>query len=166
MTAKAMNRRQYRYESEESVSSAPMLILAAVALFGLALLMLYICLAAPQQGIGMGEIRDVMRGLGGDLAVALPLILVWGGALRIAAARGKRVSALRAVADVMLFVCLFTAVHVFFTRDIDENHIVLHNFFNFVSRSYRMGVGGGALAPKNTATRAQLAAILQRFLTK
>lgn len=145
MTAKAMNRRQYRYESEESVSSAPMLILAAVALFGLALLMLYICLAAPQQGTGMGEIRDVMRGLGGDLAVALPLILVWGGALCIAAARGKRVSALRAVADVMLFVCLFTAVHVFFTERVIRERMTITSFANFVSKSYGFGAGGGAI---------------------
>ncbi len=145
MTARAMNRRRYQYESEDTVSNGPMLILAAVALFGLALLMIYICLAAPQQGTGMGEIRDVMRGLGGDLAVALPLILVWGGALCICAARGKRVSVLRAVADLMLFVCLFTAVHVFFAERVVRERMTITSFANFVSKSYGFGAGGGAL---------------------
>ena len=133
------------YEDREAGSSAPMLILAAVALFGLALLMLYICLAAPQQGTGMGEIRDVMRGLGGDLAVALPLILVWGGVLCINAARGRRVSPLRAVADLMLFVCLFTAVHVFFAERVIRERMTITSFANFVSKSYGYGAGGGAL---------------------
>ncbi len=145
MTARAMNRRQYQYENEDTVSSGPMLILAAVALFGLALLMLYICLAAPQQGTGMGEIRDVMRGLGGDLAMALPLILVWGGALCICAARGRRVSVLRAIADLMLFVCLFTAVHVFFAERVVRERMTITSFANFVSKSYGYGAGGGAL---------------------
>ena len=54
-----------------------LLILAAVALFGLAVLLVYICVVPPTDGTGMGAIRDVLRGLGGSLAVALPLVLVF-----------------------------------------------------------------------------------------
>ena len=80
-----------------------MLILAAVALFGVAILLIYICVASPQQGTSMGAIRDVMLGLGGSLAVALPLVLVWAGVLCIGAARGMRLSPLRVGASVPEF---------------------------------------------------------------
>ena len=68
----------------------------------------------------MGAIRDVLRGLGGSLAVALPLVLAWAGVLCVGAARGMRVSAFRVIADVLLIVCLFTAVHVFFAGRIEQ----------------------------------------------
>jgi hypothetical protein len=56
-------------------SGAPMKVFFAVALFGLAFLMVYIAVASPQQGTAMGAIRDVLLGLGGGLAAALPLVL-------------------------------------------------------------------------------------------
>ena len=87
LASRASNRQVY--EERDTGSSAPMLILAAVALFGLAVLLTYICVAAPQQGTGMGAIRDAMRGLGGSMAVALPLVLAWAGVLCVGAARGR-----------------------------------------------------------------------------
>ena len=133
------------YEEREAASSAPMLILAAVALFGVAVLLIYICLVPPQDGTGMGAIRDVMRGLGGSLAIALPLVLAWAGVLCVGAARGMRVSPLRVIADVLLIVCLFTAVHVFFAERIVNERMTISGFTNFVSKSYGYGAGGGAI---------------------
>ncbi len=122
-----------------------MLILAAVALFGLAVLLIYICVVPPTEGTGMGAIRDVLRGLGGSLAIALPLVLAWAGVLCVGAARGMRVSAFRVIADVLLIVCLFTAVHVFFAGRIEQERMTISTFANFVVKSYGYGAGGGAI---------------------
>ena len=122
-----------------------MLIVAAVALFGLAVLLVYICVVPPTDGTGMGAIRDVLRGLGGSLAVALPLVLAWAGVLCVGAARGLRVSPLRVIADALLIVCLFTAVHVFFAERIVAERMTIKSFANFVTKSYNYGAGGGAL---------------------
>jgi hypothetical protein len=56
----------------------------------------------------MGAIRDVLRGLGGSLAVALPLVLAWVGVLCVGKARGMRVAPLRVAADALLILCLFS----------------------------------------------------------
>ena len=133
------------YEEREPGSSAPMLILAAVALFGLAVLLIYICIVPPTEGTGMGAIKDVLTGLGGSLAIVLPLVLAWAGVLCVGAARGMRVSALRVAADFLLIVCLFTAVHVFFAERIVAERMTITGYTNFVSKSYGYGAGGGAI---------------------
>ena len=50
----------------------------------------------------MGAIRDAMRGLGGSLCFALPLIMGWAGALCVLAARGCRPSTFRIICDAHL----------------------------------------------------------------
>ena len=136
---------QRRYEEPETGSNAALFILAAVAMFGLTILFIYICLAPPQAGTGMGAIRDALVGLGGSLAPVLPLILAWGGWMCVSAARGKRVSPWVAMADALLFVCLFTAVHIFFAERIRVERMTISSFANFVSKSYSYGKGGGAI---------------------
>ena len=89
VTTRAANRRP-QYEEREGGSGAPARILTAVTLFGLAILLIYICLASPQPGTSMGAIRSVLQGLGGGLAIVLPLVLVWAGMLCVAAARDRR----------------------------------------------------------------------------
>lgn len=143
MASRTSNRREY--EDQYAGSSAPMLIVAAVALFGLAVLLIYICVVPPTPDTGMGAIRNVLSGLGGSLAVALPLVLAWAGVLCVGAARGMRVSPLRVIADALLIVCLFTAVHVFFAERIVRERMTINGFTNFVSKSYGYGAGGGAL---------------------
>ena len=133
------------YEDRDPGSSAPGLILAAIVLFGLAVLMLYIALAVPQPGTLMGAIRDIMRGLGGSLSVALALIPAWAGLLCALSLKGRGVSPLRAIADGLLILCLFTAVHVFFAERIVLERMTIRTFANFVSKSYAYGAGGGAL---------------------
>ena len=143
MTARTMNPRQF--EEHDSGSNGSMKILSAVALFGVALLLVYICVAAPQPGTSMGAIRNVLCGLGGSLAVALPAMLIWAGALCLRSARGHRVNALVAACDALLFVCLFTAVHMFFAERIRLEKMTIQGFANFVSKSYGYGKGGGAI---------------------
>ncbi len=143
MASRTSNRREY--EDRYAGSSAPMLIVAAVALFGLAVLLIYICVVPPTPDTGMGAIRNVLAGLGGSLSVALPLVLAWAGVLCVGAARGMRVSPLRVIADALLIVCLFTAVHVFFAERIVRERMTINGFTNFVSKSYGYGAGGGAI---------------------
>ena len=137
--------KQPEYEEREASSRAPLLIVVAVALFGLAILLMYIALAAPQQGTAMGAIRNVMRGLGGSLFVLIPLLLVWGGVLFIFAAKGKKLSVWRILVNLLLVVCLFTAVHLFFAERIVRERMTISGFSNFVAKSYGYGSGGGAV---------------------
>ncbi len=143
MTARAVNRRQF--EERDRNANVPGKILAAVALFGVAILLLYICFASPQAGTGMGEIKNILCALGGDVAFVLPLILVWIGVLCIGSARGKRPSPLVITCDALLFVCIFTAVHLFSAERICRERMTIQTFANFVSKSYSYGKGGGAI---------------------
>ena len=143
MAAQGLRRREY--EDRESGSRTPVLVLSAIAIFGLAVLMMYIAIAEPQQGTAMGAIRDVMRGLGGHLCVALPLVVAWAGVLCIIAARGNRVSVFKTIFDVIMVVALFSAVHVFFAQRIVEQRMTIMGFSNFVAKSYGFGQGGGAI---------------------
>ena len=133
-----------RYEDRRP-ARGPMIVLAAVALFGLAVLLMYIALAEPQQGTLMGQVRDVMRGLGGDMAFALPLMVAWAGVLCVLAARGGRVSTFRTVADVFMALCAFAAVHIFFAQRVVVERMTILGFANFVAKSYGYGRGGGAV---------------------
>jgi len=143
MTARAINKRQF--EERDSGSNAPMMILTAVAMFGLAILFLYIIIAEPQPGTSMEAIRNTMSGLGGDMSFLLPLMLAWMGGLCIASTRGKNPSVFVNVCDALLFVCLFTAVHMFFVETISRDRMTIQGFANFVSKSYGYGRGGGAI---------------------
>ena len=143
MTARAVNRRQF--EERDRNANVPGKILAAVALLGVAILLLYICFASPQTGTSMGEIKNILCALGGDAAFVLPLILVWIGMLCIGSARGKRPSPLVITCDALLFVCLFTAVHLFSAERICRERMTIQTFANFVSKSYGYGKGGGAI---------------------
>lgn len=156
MASRKPTRREY--EDRERGSNAPLLIVIAVALFGLALLLVYLCFAEPQPGTAMGAIRDVMRGLGGDVSVFLPLFLIWIGALCAFKAGGRRLSPLRIAADVLLFLCLFAAVHIFFVeRVLDGLDLGIEYYSNFVIWSFKKGVGGGFLG-------ALLSGVLYRYL--
>ena len=139
------NVKNRRYEDRDSGSRAPVLGIAAIALFGAAFLMLYLAFAAPQPGTGMEAIRDVMRGLGGSLYFLLPLVLAAGGAVCVLALRGRRPSYWRLAMDLLLVVTLFSAVHVFFAERIVRERMTINGFSNFVAKSYGYGAGGGAI---------------------
>ena len=139
------NIKNRRYEERPAGSSAPALILSAIAIFGLAVLLMYIAIAEPQAGTAMGAIRDVMRGLGGSLCYALPLVLAWAGVLCIFAARGRRVSVIKTIVDILMILTFFAGVHVFFARRIVVERMTISGFSNFVAKSYSYGQGGGAV---------------------
>ena len=143
MTAKAIRNR--RFEDQYQGSRVPVMVLAAVAFFGLAFLLTYICIVPPVDGTGMGAIKNVMNGLGGSVAVLLPMVLAWVGVLCVGSARGMRVSALRVAADALLIVCLFTAVHIFAVEGIKSRYAVMLGYMDFISKSYRCNIGGGAI---------------------
>ena len=143
MTARAIDRRQY--EERDSDSNVPMMILTAVALFGAAILLLYIYIASPQAGTAMGTIRNVLYSLGGNVGFALPLMLVWAGVLCLQSVRGREISPFAAACDVLLFVCFFTAVQLFSVETIRQSRMTIDGFTNFVVKSYGYGGGGGAI---------------------
>ena len=59
------------YEEENQPGSTLMKVIGALACFGLAVLMVYLSLAEPQQGTAMVAIRNITRGVGGSLSVLL-----------------------------------------------------------------------------------------------
>ena len=67
MTAKRVDRRAF--EDPAISGGAPLKVFAAVAFFGLALLLVYLSIAAPQPGTGMGAIQNALYGMGGNLAL-------------------------------------------------------------------------------------------------
>ena len=135
-----------RFEDQEIGSNAPVLIMAAIAIFGLAVLLMYIVLVEPQAGTVMGEIRGVIRGLGGKLCYLLPPVLAWAGVLCLFAARGRHVSVVKTLVDVLMVLTFFAGIHVFSIRKIwVENGLTQNSLMNIVTWSYRSGEGGGAL---------------------
>lgn len=133
------------YEDQADGVGAPMKILCAIVCFGIAVLMIYICLAAPVVGTAMGAIRDIMRGIGGSLSLVLSLIFVWIGMLLIFSCRGRRIRVWRVLMNALLFLSIFTAVHLFSAKNIIENQMTITSYANFLNMSYRFGSGGGIL---------------------
>ena len=141
----ANQKRQSYYDERSESAGAPLKILGAVALFGLAVLLVYLAFAKPTEATAMGAIRDVMRGIGGSINPLLALTFVWIGVLLTFSARGRRVRTQNVIMNSILFLCIFTAVQLFSARDIIEQHMSITTFANFVSQSYRYGAGGGVL---------------------
>ncbi len=124
---------------------SPLSLLMAIALFGLSVLLMVIAVSEPEQGTMMGVIRDVMRGLAGDMTFALPLLTAWGGVLCVLSARGRRVSVFKTICDFLAALCVFAAIHMFFAQTIVVERMTILGFANFVSKSYSYGHGGGAI---------------------
>ena len=120
-------------------------ILGSMALYGVMLLLGYIVFATPEAGTGMGAIRDVLCGLGGVMAIVIPLFFGWIATLMALKAAGKKVSVWKSILDGVLWLCVFTAAHLFVTEDVIRNRMTIHTFANFVNKSYAFGAGGGAI---------------------
>lgn len=133
------------YEEQGETSGTPMKILSAVVLFGAAVLFTYITVAPPTPGTAMSAIRDILRGLCGNMSLLFSLILIWIGVLLIFSARGKRVRVLNIILNSLLFLCIFTAVQLFSTRTVMEEQMSITSFANFVNKSYLYARGGGAI---------------------
>ena len=151
MAKQARQPEKIKYEDAPASVAAPVKILIAVACFGLALLLLYLTFATPQEGTAMLAIRTIMRGIGGAICPVLSLILVWIGVLLVFSARGSRVRKLNVVLNSFLFLCVFSAVEVFFVDAVRQWGVQSGlfsydlGFADFLSKSYQYGGGGGAL---------------------
>ncbi len=132
------------YVDPAGYSGVPMKVLGAILSFGLAILVIYISFAAPQEGTAMESIRNVVRGLAGSMSIVLSLIFVWAGVLFVCSARDMRVKWWRVVINIVLFLCVFTAVHLF-SSEMVINQLTLKDYSNFVVASYRIGAGGGGI---------------------
>ncbi len=133
-----------RYEETEPTGKV-WRILGAIALYGVMILLGYIVFAPPVAGTGMGAIRDALTGLGGSIAIVIPIMLGWLATLMVLRAAGKPVKVWKSIFDFILFILLFTAVHLFVSESVIRNRMTIHTFANFVSKSYGNGSGGGAI---------------------
>ena len=131
----------------EKRSKGPYMAVAAGVCFALALLCLLVFIFAgsvPQ----LSGLSGALRGLGGDLRFVLPLAFVWFGVSFAGAARGKRLGVLRALADVLIVLLFYAALHMFWADYVNENgyHVqAALGYGDFLKKSYDFGVGGGAL---------------------
>ena len=131
----------------EKRSKGPYMAVAAGVCFALALLCLLVFIFAgsvPQ----LSGLSGALRGLGGDLRFVLPLAFVWFGISFAGAARGKRLGVLRALADVLIVLLFYAALHMFWADYVNENgyHVqAALGYGDFLKKSYDFGVGGGAL---------------------
>jgi len=130
-------------DRQEGLPGGPLIL--SVLFFGIAILTAYLTIGAPEDGTAMGAIRGVLYGLGGSIAVVLPIVMAWLGTIMALHASGKPVSVVRSVCDGALFFLLFTAVQLFSTEEILTNHMVVRTFSNYIVQSYRAALGGGAI---------------------
>ena len=131
----------------EKRSKGPYMAIAAGVCFALAALSVAL-LAAGGTVPALYGLAAVLRGLGGDLRFALPLVFFWFGLRLARAARGERLPLWQILLDVLTALCLFGALHVFWGEMIDASGYHVQSalgYGDFLKKSYDLGVGGGAL---------------------
>ncbi len=144
---------QKKQSEREAPAAAPVKLLAALACFGLAALLVYLAVAVPEANTAMGDIRGIMLGVAGVLAPLLAVAFIWVGVLLAFSARGRRVRALNIIMNALLFLTVFTAVELFFVDrvanwSINESGLYRHmpmSLPDFVARAYLYRGGAGAL---------------------
>ena len=117
----------------------------ATALYSAMILLGYVLCVTPEPGTAMIAVRDVLCGLGGKIAIVIPIMLGWIATLLAMKGFGKKVSNWKCVLDGVLWLCLFTMVHMFAAESVIRDRMTIHTFANFVSKSYAFGAGGGAI---------------------
>ena len=120
-------------------------VLCAMVMFSVMVLLGFVLFAPPESGTAMASFRGVLTGLGGWLAVGIPLVFGWLGALCVLKAAGRPVKVWKCVFDGVVIVSVYTAVHVFVAEYVIKNHMAIQTFANFVNKSYVCGKGGGAI---------------------
>ena len=122
----------------------PWALMGAVAFGGLAVLILYVMILAPGEGMLSG-MRGAMKGLGGNLYVLFPAVCIWLCVLCACAAAGKKISAWRLCANFVLIICFYSAVELFFLEGVERENTVILSWADFVVKAFRYGRGGGAI---------------------
>ena len=144
MAKKRIEQIEEEYVDQAGYSGVPMKILSAILAFGLAILIIYISFAAPQEGTAMESIRTAARGLAGSMSIILSLAFIWAGVLCICSARGRHIKWWRVLMNAALFLCIFTGVHLFSCKMVIDS-LTLKNYSSFLAASYYVGAGGGAI---------------------
>ena len=145
MVSRKTAQRQDEFSDEAREGGRTGRIVAAVALYGVALLLAYVTLAAPVDGTAMGAIRGALVGLGGSCAILIPCMFAWVATLLAMSAAEKKLSAWRCAVDGVLFLCAFTAAQLFVAETVIAKRMTISGFANFVDKSYGYGGGGGAI---------------------
>ena len=145
MVAKKTAQKRDEAPIEEREGGRTGRIVAAVALYGIALLLAYVTFASPVDGTAMGAIRGVLVGLGGSCAILIPCVFAWIATLMAMSAAEKKLSAWRCAVDGVLFLCAFTAAQLFVAETVIQTRMSISGFANFVDKSYAYGSGGGAV---------------------
>ena len=140
----ASQKRTPVYEDEIKGGGALGKVIGALVCFGAAVLAVYLLFAKPQDGTIMGTLGNVIRGIGGDIALGVPLIFVWIGVMFVFSACKKKVRVVNIITNAIMILCLFTAVHLFFVKGIFDQ-IDLDDYPNFLAWSFRLRRGGGFL---------------------
>ena len=144
MAKKRIEQIEEEYVDQAGYSGVPMKILSAILAFGIAILIIYISFAAPQAGTAMESIRNAARGLAGSMSIVLSLVFIWAGVLCICSTRGLHIKWWRVLMNAALFLCVFTAVHLFSCKMVIDS-LTLKNYSSFLAASYYIGAGGGAI---------------------
>lgn len=131
-------------QPEKETARIPWALIGAIAFGGLAVLILYIMIFRPEEGMLSG-LRGVMTGLGGNLYVLFPLVCVWLCVVCACAAAGRKVSPWRMCANFLLVICFYSAVELFFLEGVERENSVILGWADFVVKAFRYGKGGGAL---------------------
>ena len=121
--------------------------IASGVCFALALFCVFVLIASGGVPELVG-VEHVLRGLGGDLSLLLPLVLVWMGVLLAMRARGMRVAVWKLLVNALMVLSVFSAFHMFWADYINANGYHVQNalgYGDFLKKSYDFRVGGGAL---------------------
>ena len=132
------------YEDERNQSGTLGKVIGALVSIAAAVLMVYLLIAKPLEGTPMASLANIIRGLGGAIAIVVPLIMVWIGVMFIMSACKKKVRVVNIITNAILFLCLFAAVQLFVTKDIFAI-LEVDDYPNYIAHSYRLGKGGGFL---------------------
>ena len=132
------------YEDERTQSGTLGKVIGALVSIAAAVLMVYLLIAKPLEGTAMASLANIIRGLGGGIALAVPVMMVWIGVMFILSACKKKVRVVNIITNAILFLCLFAVVQLFVTQDILDM-IEVDDYPNYISHAYRLGKGGGFL---------------------
>jgi len=88
----ARNKTEAPAYEEKTGSGKAGKVFAAMALYGIMVLLGYVVCVKPEPGTAMGAIRDVLCGLGGTFAIVIPLMSGWLATLLVLKAAGKKIS--------------------------------------------------------------------------
>jgi DNA segregation ATPase FtsK/SpoIIIE-like protein len=112
-----------------------------VVTMGAGVLLAYFCFAG---GDTAESVLRVLRGLAGSLFIAIPLLVVWIGALITFAGKERKVRPGRLALSLLLPLIFAAIWHVFYADGILAT-MRLYNFGNFLSRSYLYQKGGAGV---------------------